>query len=176
MEQPIRGRAKLKRGDFQWRDWWFGVYRTGFGPHLGVSPTARRNDRRICLIISLSLLPFLILLFVVLDWEPDAGQAHYEAASYAFSRGDQETGIAELRKAVERSPKCLRYRFRLAWELIRHSMVTQATEQLAKVVPTRPGFVGAILAAGFIFYYGGMMLSLYLRASAIRRSRPKSGL
>jgi hypothetical protein len=176
MEHPARDRGARKRGDFQWFDRWFGIYRTGFGPHLEVRPADRRKDRVRSVILALSLLPLLVLLFVALDWKPDAGQAHYEAATFALSRGDYQTGISELRQAVERSPGCLRYRFRLAWELTKHMMVTQAAGQLARVVPNRPGFTGFVLIAGFLFYYGGMMLSLYWRATTIRNSRPKSGL
>ena len=71
-----------RRGEFEWFDRWFGVYRTGFGPRIDVPPAQRKKDRVRSLILSLSLLPLFILLFIALDWKPDAGQAEAYATAY----------------------------------------------------------------------------------------------
>jgi len=176
MEPSKRGREKTGRDDFLWHDWWFGVYRRGFGPSLEITPHDRSEAQRRGLLVAASLVPLFILLFVAIDWRPDAGQAHYDRAGWAFARGDYETGIRELKTAVERSPGCLRYRIRLVVESVKYRMLAEAAKALSNIIPSKPGFVGLVIVGGFLSYYGSVVLSLYWRARAIRNSRPRSGL
>lgn len=157
--------------DFLWRDWWLGVYRRGFGLYREADPRARRSARRSALLVTLALVPLLVFLAETLTSRADEGSFHYQLALDALARGDTETGLSELRQSVRKSPSCLTYRLRLGWELFKARLLAEAAGEFARVIPARPGFIGFLLAAAFISYYGSVVAGLYWRSKALRRHK-----
>jgi hypothetical protein len=162
-------RSKSDGEEFLWRDWWFGVYRRGFSGYLEADHEQRKRASLRAVLVTCSLIPLVAFLIEAATWRIDAGWLHYERGTAALARGDSQTGLRELRNAVEESPGRLQYRLRLGWELVKVRLVGQAVGQLARGIHARPGFVAVLLLGGFVSYYGSMVMALYLRSKA--RSR-----
>jgi len=167
----MRNRDKTRQDAFLWRDWWLGVYRRGFGLYLEADLRERRRARRRGLAVALAAVPLFALLFELAASGIDVGSFHYQLAIERLAAGDRETGIAELRKAVEKSPGAVRYRVRLGWELLKARLLRQAVDQLARIIPARPGFVASLLVLAFASYYGSVVLGLYWQTRARNRMR-----